>query len=239
MRPLLLGIFLFVALAVPTQGSAQFVFRESPPLVTAENSAWQINGEPVYFEGAFYYPSGPTVFFSGDVMVRSGIFRGIPLYQDRTIEPYSVVYVPVGHTLMRPYLPLRRDGQIVTTLSELTDPITIPEAELPVGTKGIVPTTIAEPATAAFTAPPVDAAVPTLGGVETIPAPTSRRNGVYLEFAGTRWYLSGTAVHYDPDRFEPVGSYRGFAVYRDRAGADDTIWVTVVRDGPVAPYSNR
>ena len=61
--------------------------------VTAASAPWQINGEPVFYAGDFYYAAGPTVFFDGNVMVRSGSYRGVPLYADSTLQPYSVIFV--------------------------------------------------------------------------------------------------------------------------------------------------
>ena len=49
----------------------------------------------------------------------------------------------------------------------------------------------------------------------------SGANGVWLEFNGARWYADGAATSFSPDRFEPVGLYRGFPVYRDKATADE------------------
>ncbi len=86
-----------------------------PPIVTAENDSWYRRGEPVIFEGEFYYPAGPDVFFNGNVMFRSGHYNGVPLYADATIEPYSVVLVPVGRNLMRPYERLRSGDLAGTT----------------------------------------------------------------------------------------------------------------------------
>ena len=44
-------------------------------------------------------------------------------------------------------------------------------------------------------------------------------------------------MSFSPDRFEPIGEYRGFPVYRDKIGSSDDIWVSVVKDGPLAPYA--
>ena len=76
------------------------------------------------------------------------------------------------------------------------------------------------------------------GGIESIARPAST-NGIWLEFDGARWYSDGPATSFSPDRFEPVGEYRGFPVYRDRTGRTNDIWVSVTRDGPVAPYAKR
>src|SRR5262245_16499982 len=66
------------------------------PQVTAAGAQWRVNGEPIVDDGIFYYPTGPTIFFDGQTMTRTGVYRGVPLYQDRTLEPYSVMFVPVG-----------------------------------------------------------------------------------------------------------------------------------------------
>ena len=81
MRVIPLVVFLSVAVLLPKVGSAQaYMLPTSPPDASAANASWQINGEPVFYEGDFYYPSAPTVYFDGNVMRRSGMYRGIPLY---------------------------------------------------------------------------------------------------------------------------------------------------------------
>ena len=75
---------------------AQVVIQPTPnPTVTAENESWYLNGEPIAHAGNLYYPAGPLVYFNPNEMVRSGFYQGIPLYSRTTIEPYSMVYVPV------------------------------------------------------------------------------------------------------------------------------------------------
>ena len=59
--------------------------------------------ELIQFAGDLYYPAGAAVFFDGNTMVRSGHYNGVPLYTDTTLEPYSVVYVPLERGLMQPY----------------------------------------------------------------------------------------------------------------------------------------
>src|SRR5918999_1602212 len=98
--------------ALPLRGSppflAQLVSRPTdPPIVTAENDAWYRQREPVLFAGDFYYPAGATVFFNGNTMVRTGHYNGVPLYADTTVEPYSVVLVPIAGGLMQPYERIR------------------------------------------------------------------------------------------------------------------------------------
>jgi len=75
--------------------------------------------------------------------------------------------------------------------------------------------------------------------MQSIPQPITN-NGIWLEFDNARWYAVGPATAFSPERFEPLGEYRGFPVYRDKTRADGTIWVSVVKDGPaVAPYAKR
>ena len=74
--------------------------------------------------------------------------------------------------------------------------------------------------------------------VETIPRPAAS-NGIWLQFNGARWYSHGPTASFSPERFEPIGEYRGFPVYRDKANAKNEIWVTVVKDGTLAPYTRR
>lgn len=104
MRVFALAIFLSIAVLFPKVGNAQVYWLPTPaPQVTAAHEWWQFQDQPVFFLGDFYYPSVPTVYFDGNVMVRSGMYRGIPLYVDATLEPNSVVYVPIGGNVMRPY----------------------------------------------------------------------------------------------------------------------------------------
>jgi hypothetical protein len=66
-----------------------------------------------------YYPTGPALFFDGNVMARIGHYNGVPLYQETTIEPYSVVLVPARRGLMQPY-ERRRHGDLVGTTGSRT-----------------------------------------------------------------------------------------------------------------------
>ena len=116
MRQLVLSLFLFAAVLVPTIGNAQvYLLPAEPPQVTAASAPWKINGEPVFYAGDFYYAAGPTVFFDGNVMVRSGSYRGVPLYADSTLQPYSVIFVPIGGKVMRPY-ERKRAGELAGTV---------------------------------------------------------------------------------------------------------------------------
>ena len=67
--------------------------------MTAAGAAWQTQRRAASSTpGAFYYPAGAIASSSiGNVMARAGdVSRASRSTQDRTLEPYSVVYVPVG-----------------------------------------------------------------------------------------------------------------------------------------------
>src|SRR5262249_35098962 len=114
------------------------------PIVTANNESWYLNRESVQFAGDLYYPAGATVFFNGNQMVRSGNYNGVPLYTDTTLEPFSIVYVPLEHGLMQPYERVRQGSLAGTTASR---PPSFPVAATPT-------TTSLPEAAAAPTAPP-------------------------------------------------------------------------------------
>ena len=101
MRAVAIAALLFAVVAMPRVGDAQVYSVETPPpAVTAARSPWQLAGEPIFHAGSYYYPTGPTVFFDGRVMTRTGVYEGVPLYEDVTLEPYSIVYVPIGGAAM-------------------------------------------------------------------------------------------------------------------------------------------
>ena len=83
----------------------------SPPLVTADTEQWYQSGEPLLYAGNYYYPAGAQVHFNGNEMVRTGFYRGVPLYSKTTIEPFSIVFVPARGGVMQPY-ERRRTGDI-------------------------------------------------------------------------------------------------------------------------------
>ena len=115
MRPFVLVLFLTVAVLFPETGNAQvYQFRTPPPEVTAVGATWQINSEPVLVGGLVYYPTGGLRFFDGQVMAQIAIFQGVPVYSDMTLEPFSLLYVPVGRDRVREY-ERRRDGELAGT----------------------------------------------------------------------------------------------------------------------------
>ena len=258
MHQIVLSLMLLVAVLLPNIGNAQLIQPTPPPQVTAASASWQINGNPIFFSGQFYYPAGPTVYFDGNVMVRSGQYESVPLYSDTTLEPFSVVFVPVGGRVMRPY-ERKREGQLAGTVGSRApsfpiqrdsdvsvaagrtgiqmqpmsagEPIAIAEAERAVGTVG----TIVPRAVGSVPAAPVEPARPRRTAIESIPPPRSNA-GIWIQFDGARWRSAGAAVSYRPERFTPVGEYHGFPVYRDSNGKADEIYVAAVQDGPLVPY---
>lgn len=92
--------------------AAQVHYQPQPrPIVTAENETWFQLGEPVVVDGITYHQAGARVYFDGNVMVRTGSYRGIPVYANTTLEPYSKVFVPLAGALMQPY-ERRRAGEV-------------------------------------------------------------------------------------------------------------------------------
>ena len=100
------------------------------PTVTANSESWYQNGEPLLHEGIVYYPRGAAVYFDRDEFVRSGFYRGIPVYSRTTIEPFSIVFVPLAGGLMQPY-ERPRVGELVGTIGSLgpTLPTPVPTDE--------------------------------------------------------------------------------------------------------------
>lgn len=263
MRTLALSIFLAAGLAIPAAVGAQFLFPEMEPRVDAAQEQWQINGDPLVLDGIVYYPTGATRFFDPNVMVRTGVYRGIPLYQDRTIEPYSIVYVPIGRRMMRPY-ERRRTGELAGTVGSRTPGFPVSSASAGedrspndtattavgttgssaadgntyVGAAGVVITNAQSPTIAATVAPAVADVQGQRGRAETIPGP-SGPDGIYIEFSGGRWYNSGAPAAYSAQAFTPIGNYAGFVVYRMNDDSSDRVWVPVVEGGPLAQYSRR
>jgi hypothetical protein len=231
-----------VVLLFPTNGNAQSDRApEPPPQVTAVNADWQIRGEPIFFASNFYWPAGPDIFFDPAVMVRTGQYEGIPLYVNQFLPAYSVVYVPIGGGILRPYILSAPEAGRVGSAGAPPPHMRLPS----------VPPAIVATAPAAAAGPVVVAPVetgPRPVGTAGVAAATPRsrttistpplgsRNGIWLTFNGNRYYNAGPAVPFSSERFVPIGAHRGFPVYRDRVGNGDLIYVAAVQDGPLAPY---
>jgi hypothetical protein len=254
MRVALLGVYLILAILLPKIGTAQVAYRPTPQ-VTAANATWQINGEPIFFAGSLYYPAGPRVFFDGQLMARVGEYLTVPLYADTTHEAFSRVLVPIGGAVMKPY-DRRRAGPLSGTVGSTTPawPVQVASNALqtpggagnPTGEPLVLPDV---PPSAARAEDSTQNAVGTTGStfarpplartaVQSVPRPTAN-TGISVIFQGARWVSDGPAVPFSPDRYLPIGDHHGFPVYREKQGSSDTIYVTVVADGPLAPYRRQ
>ena len=249
---------LVLLMAAPVAAQVQSRPTDPPP-VTAANESWYLLREPIQFAGDLYYRAGAAVYFDGNTMVRTGHYNGIPLYMDTTVEPYSVILVPVRRGLVQPYERLRR-GDLAGTTASRTPSFPVratPDALTYLPQAAISPTQPQRPigAIGAFTpedAVPVRSASP-VGTVRLVadepmapqpPGPPmvsllqpENNDGLWVHYAGARYVSSGAAVPLASSEFRTVGQYDGFPVYT-RAGDDKTIYLPT-RAGLVAPYRVR
>ncbi len=144
---------------------AQVNMQPTPaPLVTAENETWYRTGEPLAFAGNLYYPAGAVLHFLPNEMVRTGLYRGVPLYARTTIEPFSMIFVPVGGGLMQPY-ERRRDRDLAGTQGSTAPAIS------PIFSPSVGPTTAASPIGAPSPAIAQAAAPPVVGAPVIVDEP--------------------------------------------------------------------
>ena len=236
-----------VLVAFGSPATAQIQSRPTdPPLVTAANESWYLLGEPVQFAGDVYSLAGPPVFFNGNTMVRSGHYNGVPLYTDTTIEPFSMVLVPVSRGLMQPYRRLRSAAPVVimAAVSPTAPPLSpgaisvyTPETA---GTSGI-----RQPAVVARDdAAPLTEVVGTTGFAATrrpttVPVVSMRRpennDGVWVMFGGEKWVSAGTAIPFVAAEFVRVGEYAGFPVFARPDFTQEVIYLPSTA-GLIAPY---
>jgi hypothetical protein len=212
--------------------------------VTAANVEWQMRGEPIFFASNFYWPTGPDVFFDGRSMVRSGQYEGIPIYVDSFLPSYSVVYLPVGGNVMRPYVKRTveagRIGSVGAPVPTFAD--RPPDVSAPIVARGTLPVPVGTGGTVVPRATDGESAAPTVEAptrrtiITATPRTAGARNGVWLTYQGAKYYQAGPAVTFSSTRFLPIGTYRGFVVYRDINGRADEIFIPAVKDGPLAPY---
>jgi hypothetical protein len=252
-----------VCLAQPA--FAQLTVRDTrPPAVTADSESWYLSGAPITYEGNYYYPAGPKVHFIPSEMVRTGHFRGIPLYARTTIEPYSIVFVPVAGGMMQPY-ERRRDRELAGTeassapsfpiapasesaLNEDTGPAQAPGPPVFVGFAKNAEEQLSRLPQATGTSGVTrnaETTAPTSSSRVAV-APRIRpransANGIFIQYENARWFSSGPPVGFDSSRFVRSGEKDGFPVYRERTGRASTIYVPVSRDatGLLAPYTKR
>ncbi len=242
MRPLLL---LFAVLSA-APAAAQIQSRPTdPPIVTADNDAWYRNGDAVQFAGDLYYPAGPQVFFNGNTMVRSGQYNGVPLYTETTVEPFSIVLVPISGGLMQPYERPRRGALAGTTGSRAPSfPVQIASPTATARVTAVTPAPVPAPASSVGTRAQIPGAVGTAGYVvprpQDGPAIVSLRrpqsnDGIWVEFGGEKWVSAGAAIPFDPSKLFRVGDHAGFPVYARRDLKEEVIYLPTV-PGVVAPY---
>jgi hypothetical protein len=249
-----LAAVLMVFAALPA--SAQVVSRPTEaPIVTAENDAWYRLREPVILGGEAYYPAGATVFFNGNVMVRTGHYNGVPLYADATLEPYSVIFVPISGGLMQPYERVRQGDLAGTTGSRTPSfpvrteprlrespvaagaPTAAPPRPRPIGSGepgavGTSGTTSAVPG-AVGTGGTVTPVRTSRGGIATARR-AENNDGIWLLFMGARWISAGPAVPLRASEFVVVGEHGGFPVYARKGLEEERIYLPSA--GGVVPF---
>ncbi len=252
-------LLVILSLAATSFAVAQIRLQSSaPPTITAENESWYVTNDPVIFAGNSYYPAGPSIHFLPNEMVLSGFFRGVPLYTRTTIEPYSIVFVPIAGGLMRPY-ERRRSGDLVGTTGSSVPSLGV---EIPsafsaaprlqaagppfVETSGIVSESPSQTPSVETQAP---ASLPESGGIATggrLTAPRGKRvgrppaNGVYVEFNNQRWYSSAPPKSVDAGTLRRVGEWHEFPVYTSATTGPSTIYIPVAQGSDAyAAYSRK
>lgn len=200
------------------------------------NGDWRTAGAPLVLGTAIYYPAGATVFFDPAVMVRTGSYEGVPLYVDPTLEPNSVIYVPIGGRLMRPY-ERRREGELAGTSGSRTPSFPVDLAARSPSPEEQLAAAVEVPQVAAAAQTPAPPVAPEGCGsiVESVPPPKTTK-GFWIEFDGKVWVAAGPAGPYWSGRFPVIGAYHGFPVYQDPMRRDE-IYVPSVIGGPLARYS--
>lgn len=238
------GLFVVLSLMSAVPALAQVHTRPTAtPLVTAEREAWYRGGEPVVFAGDEYHRAGARVFFNGNTMVRTGDHNGVPLYTDTTLEPYSIVYVPVERGQLQPY-ERRRRGDLAGTTGSRTPSFVVSsatastvDARMQAALSPPPPTPYAaspvEPP--AFTARVVAVASPVTADPDVFSLMPEGFNGIWVVYDGAKWWSDGQAVLLRSTDHRLVGTYAGFPVFASRGATDDVIYVPS-RAGLVAPY---
>lgn len=250
-----------IALLATATASAQVNYQPTrAPMVTAEAEAWYLAGEPVMYAGILFYPAGPQVHFNPNEMVRSGFFHAIPLYTRTTIEPYSIVFVPLRGGLMQPY-ERRRSGDVAGTVGSSMPSFPVVRSSEPSGES--MPQAAAPPAffetsaadrsaapAAGVIVPPAEPA-PAIGSTGRIyPAPRTAApparapqgaNALFIDFGGRRWFSEGPATPLTRTQAVRIGEHHGFAVYAAPGGDPAEIFLPVSKDADdfVARYVRR
>jgi hypothetical protein len=236
------------ALVISIPAAAQVYSRPTdPPIVSAENDAWYRLGEPVVVSGEFYYPAGPITFFNGNVMVRVGHYNGVPLYANTTLEPHSIVFVPIGRNQMQPYERLRT-GDLAGTSGSRLPSFPGGSDRLPYGfASGIAaipsPAAVPQPVGTISAVTP-ERAVGTTGInlVPVVPAAPVRGkpftyDSVSVQFMGEKWVMAGPSMEMPPGLVR-VAEYKGFPVYAQQGQQHERIYLPLIA-GRVAPFTPK
>jgi hypothetical protein len=261
MRSFYIGLTLLGTL-LPGPAAAQvYQLPTPPPIASASDAPWRGTGQPIYYAGGVYYPSGPTEFFDGQIMARSGVVDGVAVYENKTLEPWSIVLVPTPGGLMQPYerrragalggtvgsrtpgQPIQRDGDSSLANDSMRDGDI---QGFPVTTSGRAQWTWPTPPPATVDPPPLAPLSPrgsrglsVVPVIRSIPQRETTNAGPYVDFAGAHYYSSGKAVVHDSAKFTRLGDLGGAALYREIGGSEKTIHVQVVPEGALAPYTRR
>jgi hypothetical protein len=251
-------LLLTLLAATPAFGQVQSRPTDAP-IVTAANESWYVAREPIQFAGDIYYPAGAAVFFNGNQMARAGHYNGVPLYTDTTIEPYSIVYLPVSRGLMQPYERFRDGALAGTTGSRVPSfPVSVAATRTTPPEAAIPPTGLPVPIGAVSAYTPEDTggmsgaySAPTAVGMSRIVVAPIRstpertaivsairpqtNDGVWVSYLGEKWVSAGMAVPLTPAGFSRVGNYEGFPVFTREGTADRVIYLPT-REGLFAPY---
>jgi hypothetical protein len=243
--------------------SAQVNIRPTPaPAITAENEGWYQRGEPIVFAGNLYYRAGAAIHFNPNEMVRSGAYEGVPLYTRTTIEPYSVVFVPIEGGRMQPF-ERPRSGELAGTSGSSVPvlPVEIPMADsAPSMLQAPAPPMVRSSANdLSTTAPTVPSAsdgnaaferqrasphVGTTGRVEPpqppLPVRRGAANGMFVDFNSSRWFTSGPPIPANSRALQRIGEYHGLPVYAAGKTSNSTIYIPVGRGiDALARFSKR
>src|SRR3954471_17587652 len=104
MRAFRACLAVLMTLLFPKLGNAQaYVYATPAPEVIAGTADWQAQNAPILVGGLVDLPTRAFRMFDPNVMAPSGVYLGVPIYADVTMEPYSVVYVPVSASNLRVY----------------------------------------------------------------------------------------------------------------------------------------
>jgi hypothetical protein len=210
--------------------SGQVVYQPTTvPTITADDESWYLNGEAITYAGNVYYPAGAQIYFNATEMVRSGFFMGIPLYTRPTIEPYSVVYVPLQGGRMQPYQ-RPRTGELTGTSGSVPSVLPHPGATVP--PRGLALQAAGPPSQTALVIPmqitgsedrvPLPSLEASVGMAGRVPPPPQHvqigdppegTQSIFIEYEGRRWYPIGHPEPLNPAGLVRLPDYHGFAVW--------------------------